>query len=243
MDLHLLAALLDPATEADDGLRLAAADWYEENDQPERAEFVRVQLELARKMAGPAGPVSDESPWLQSDMRYHALRRRERELLGNVVALEWVLPLARALGISEAAGHHKGNRFRYIGTRQLACGESGSGIPLTWRRGFVHALTCTAADWLAHAGAILACQPVRRVVLTTWPEWEGVEARPTWWMVRLRGRTRLHKAALYANEQTAALLAAEWPAVTFTLPVTFDDVETITGQHVADAIAQFLPPA
>jgi uncharacterized protein (TIGR02996 family) len=38
-----------------------------------------------------------------------------------------------------------------------------------WRRGFVHAITLSAADWLQHADAILAAQPVQEVTLTTWP--------------------------------------------------------------------------
>jgi uncharacterized protein (TIGR02996 family) len=46
----------------DDAPRLVYADWLEENGPPERAEFIRIQCELARR----------ESP---------ALRRRETELL------------------------------------------------------------------------------------------------------------------------------------------------------------------
>lgn len=45
------------------------------------------------------------------------------------------------------------------------------GMEFTYRRGFVASVTCTAADWLAHADAILAAQPVQEVTLTTWPEW------------------------------------------------------------------------
>ena len=45
-----LAALLEAirADPDDDTVRLALADWYEENGDPARAEFIRVQVELAR---------------------------------------------------------------------------------------------------------------------------------------------------------------------------------------------------
>jgi uncharacterized protein (TIGR02996 family) len=39
-----------------------------------------------------------------------------------------------------------------------------------WSRGFVESVTCTAADWLAHADAILAAHPVVEVRLTTRPD-------------------------------------------------------------------------
>jgi uncharacterized protein (TIGR02996 family) len=57
----LRAVLADPG---DDAPRLVYADWLEENGQPERAEFIRVQCELARK-------------------RSPALRRRAALLLAN----------------------------------------------------------------------------------------------------------------------------------------------------------------
>src|SRR5438552_3731260 len=43
-DPGLLRAILDDPD--DDGLRLVYADWLEEHGEPERAEFIRVQLEL-----------------------------------------------------------------------------------------------------------------------------------------------------------------------------------------------------
>lgn len=35
------------------------------------------------------------------------------------------------------------------------------------RRGFVESVVCTAEEWLKHGDAILACQPIREVTLTT----------------------------------------------------------------------------
>src|SRR5438132_8682054 len=50
----------------DDTHRLVFADWLDENDEPERAELIRVQCELARGVEGP---------------RRLILRRRESELI------------------------------------------------------------------------------------------------------------------------------------------------------------------
>lgn len=81
-DNPFLQALL--AQPDDDTLRLAMADWLDEHDQPARAEFVRVQVELARGVA--------------DRQRRRALELRQRDLL---VAhdREWVEPLAKVLGL------------------------------------------------------------------------------------------------------------------------------------------------
>ncbi|MCE9566520.1 MAG: TIGR02996 domain-containing protein [Planctomycetes bacterium] len=79
-DNPFLKALL--AEPDDDTLRLAMADWLDENDQPARAEFVRVQIELAQG-------VTD-----RERLRY--LEVRQRDLLIAHEA-EWVQPLADVL--------------------------------------------------------------------------------------------------------------------------------------------------
>ncbi len=70
----LRAVLLSPA---DDLPRLVLADWLDEHGQPERAEFIRVQVEEARfdchHPFAPSGPV----PWC----RRCVLRHRGRRLL------------------------------------------------------------------------------------------------------------------------------------------------------------------
>jgi uncharacterized protein (TIGR02996 family) len=76
----LTALLADPD---DDTLRLAMADWFEENGDPARAEFVRVQVELARGAADKA--------------RRRELEARQSELLFAHEA-RWVAPLVAALG-------------------------------------------------------------------------------------------------------------------------------------------------
>lgn len=80
-DNPFLQALL--AEPDDDTLRLAMADWLDEHDRPERAEFVRVQVELARG-------VPDRDRRRQCELR-------QRDLLMAHDA-EGVAPLAWVLG-------------------------------------------------------------------------------------------------------------------------------------------------
>jgi uncharacterized protein (TIGR02996 family) len=66
------------AESPDEGQRLIYADWLEDNGQPERAELIRVQVELAKLPEG--------------DPRRHELEARERGLLA-VYEVEWARPL------------------------------------------------------------------------------------------------------------------------------------------------------
>lgn len=149
----LLAAVL--ASPDDDTPRLAFADWLGENGQGERAEFIRVQCELARvdmKMWQDADPKSDMcwGCWIKAtgaeyrhkdavkrfgckcSGRVTFLCRRERELLEEAHTLEW-FPLSP-----------------YV----------------KWSRGFVESVTCSGRDWEAHGDAICATHPVRAVTFT-----------------------------------------------------------------------------
>ncbi len=149
----LLAAVL--AHPDDDLPRLALADWWEENGQSERAEFVRVQCRIAelepqtKRYPAYIGPeVVTVPPGLPP------LRAREDELLaaqvgppGRLNDGSWSWPLWQWLSYWR------------------------------WRRGFVVAVGCTAESWLEHGDAISApvplpadvrgFQPVEEVMLTT----------------------------------------------------------------------------
>lgn len=100
----------------------------------------------------------------------------------------------------------------------FADGSFGYGNEYRWefRRGFVHSVTCTAADWLTRGDAIRAAHPVTRVVLTT-----GIP--------------------LIAGEQCAAnldgtLQIARWPGIAFTLPdrITLGDGTPTMGDPIED---------
>src|SRR5262249_2510835 len=67
------------ASPADDTVRLAFADWLDEHNEPERAEFIRVQIQL--------GNANHASP------QFEQLAAREKDLL-DVHEDEWLGPLA-----------------------------------------------------------------------------------------------------------------------------------------------------
>ncbi len=97
------------------------------------------------------------------------------------------------------------------------CPKEPDPVDWTFRRGFVHALTLTAADCLAHLDAIRAAAPVQAVTLTTWPEC----MQPHGFRNPCR---RFDETARIFPWCDACRLTAEesrakrWPGITFTLP-------------------------
>ena len=70
-------------------------------------------------------------------------------------------------------------------------------------------VTCTAADWLAQADAILREHPVREVRLTTKMGWD--EILKVW---KRLGRPMVALPGLSFKE----MVGLAWPGITFTLP-------------------------
>jgi uncharacterized protein (TIGR02996 family) len=144
-DALLNAVLAGPD---DDLPRLVFADWCDEHGEPDRAEFVRVQVRLA-VMDGPPDTTStgccdhcglpvDVGQEHAPDCEYDALRRRAAELFDRG---------------TDAGG--------FLDVVPAAWG------PVHWRRGFIEGLTrITAADAVAHLDAVLAAHPVTDVTLT-----------------------------------------------------------------------------
>jgi uncharacterized protein (TIGR02996 family) len=133
------AIVEDPA---DDVPRLLLADVLEEAGEGERAEFIRVQCELAKHEAAAATRGTDFPPppmpegFLLRSKR-EALRRRERELLEQ----------------------HHGILLPYIvGGQSYSIWPWGvrfsGGAEFHFRRGFVASVTLTCADW---CGAVCPC--------------------------------------------------------------------------------------
>ncbi len=141
LDAHLLAAILDEPD--NDDVRLVAADFWEECGEAQRAELIRVQIELAMR-EGYTG--ADRSHW------GNELKRRMEKLYSRSRQLMWQ-------PFESPPIYRWTERLRDMGL-----------VTWTFRRGFVHAITCTAAYWLAHADAIRAREPIQAVTLTTWPE-------------------------------------------------------------------------
>ena len=196
-DRHIDAALQRVlACPDDDGLRLRHADAVEGTDAA-WAEFVRVQVELARMPPEPIPIVGMENrPILKEVAHYlrkntdphyerrERLRRREREHLTSPGIQAWfslpglhynwfAIPSAHtAGGVSPADGWTiaPNSPSPLLNQREVWGWNDGRGriIEAIPRRGFIESVTCTAADWFQHAPAIRAAQPVRKVKLTTW---------------------------------------------------------------------------
>lgn len=142
------AVLADPGG---DVVRLIMADWLEDHGQPERGEFIRVQIELA-DMAR-AGVGKGKSVWKR---HADALRRRERELLRE--------------------GHpHWCNLGQMLGSWAVPLIDHDPASPgqARYRRGFVASVSLTLADFMTHAKAIFGAAPVEEVRLT--------DRRPALW--------------------------------------------------------------
>lgn len=159
----LLAAVL--ACPEDDAPRLIYADYLEGQGRDARAEFIRVQVGLAacgecgcdnlpRELAGLPAVVGMRPP---CECRWCALRRRMFELYHAGEAfdfrptIEWHVALVARVA-------------------RLPAGMPGVIVS----RGFVHAVTCSAEDWLAHGDAVTAAQPIEDVTLTTWPDFAAL---------------------------------------------------------------------
>ncbi len=89
------------ASPEEDTPRLVYADWLDENGQPDRAEFIRVQIELAQ-----IAP-NELVPW---NKRVNDLRAREKTLLATREA-EWLAPL-RGKGEPLQSGETNGKFHR-----------------------------------------------------------------------------------------------------------------------------------
>jgi uncharacterized protein (TIGR02996 family) len=177
----LLQAVI--ASPDDDLPRLVLADWLEENGQPERAEFIRVQIDL------------DKCQW-QGDLIEpwgRHLVHREIQLLGVDDSDKW-FPGPTWLELVADTQVKDGYRFP---------DGSRSGI---LRRGFVSEVRCTLTDWcggecpcftnepdyrhercggtgyLTGIGpAVVRSHPVEVVVLTDREPWEERQGVYGWW--------------------------------------------------------------
>jgi uncharacterized protein (TIGR02996 family) len=140
-DAMLRAVLAEPG---DDTVRLAFADWLQENGDGGRAEFVRVQVEIHR-----LGADIDVDP-----ERRTWLRRRERGLLTAANAMAW--------------GPDRG--LWAAGMKVPTCTLNNGYMPghfgTMFTRGFVSGISCPADIWLAHGPAVVRCQPVEQVRLS-----------------------------------------------------------------------------
>ena len=175
----------------DDAPRLIYADWLDEHGEPERAEFIRVQCEIDRRK-------DQNGNWKRefNVLDLPPILEREKELLTQFYYWD-TLPFPS-----------------YCATLHLGALTNNRRV---FRRGFIHSITCTAADWLQHGDAICERHPVREVRLTGElnPFEIGRLLAETGCTPELSGFFERGERAI--NDPTP-LLQSRWPGVTFHLP-------------------------
>lgn len=171
----MMRMMLDQATNAaflaairnapdDDAPRLVYADWLDDHDDSERAEFIRVQVKLAR-----TEPVIKAGTVLCADGMPYEAHRTDRPPVG-------IAPQDRPNDEYERLLEHSD---KLLGFHWMAWSPACATAPMNlteamrfgvrFDRGFISEVRSPWSDWRDHADAILAEHPVRKVTLTTSP--------------------------------------------------------------------------
>lgn len=208
----LLAAILQAPEE--DSPRLIYADYLDEHDEPERAEFIRLQIEYARSECKPPcrGDVHAAGGL---GMRCHCFRKELRERADELLdkphpiqsnAFAWCQPIRNTVIL---IGRPWPENMRY-------------------RRGFVEWIAMSSR-YLDKLDAITAKQPIREVTLKDWPEIKhnpmpiGTFEEITEYGIFRMWTANQVKLAYKAAEDgrhnlTLPVLRLEWPTIKFNLP-------------------------
>lgn len=205
------------ANPEDDTPRLIYADWIEEQGQGERAELIRVQCELER-LRSRLDSLGRSIGHTNAD-KIRPLMEREKKLLTPWNFWEWFADFVQTHWCGSPAVSIEGNHCE-VGYFD---GKDRPHWWLTICRGFVEALKMSAVDFMEHADAVLACNPVREVMLTTRPDYDTTTLYERASKVRLKGReTWWESGSVYRDKLDdflVALLKAEFgQQITFTLP-------------------------
>lgn len=135
---------------ANDDHRLAFAAWCQDDgDNPARAEFIRVQVELAQREGERDRCITCARPGEQHHngpcrSPLKAIMHRARELFGR--AWQWIPePFAKLEWGIERYG---------MVTRHFVDKDADRVIDLEWRRGFISSTRCSWPDWLRYHAAI-----------------------------------------------------------------------------------------
>lgn len=206
--------------------RLEFADVCESEGDVDRAEFVRVQVEVAGiRHDGTEG--DDGCPTCE---QLKTLRVRERQLLTVANSLTWA--------------------WRPIVDRSAASLHRAAFAPWRFRRGFIESITCDSADWLRDGDATCERHPVTAVTLTTMPQVEYIQLLDR--SDRHRCSYEIGGRVVTINlddirprgifsigspEHDLLILTVRWPRIAFTLPPAFATADWGTAPANATPIA------
>jgi uncharacterized protein (TIGR02996 family) len=227
-DAFMRAICAEPV---DDYPRRVYADWLDERGEGERAEFVRVQIEIAATENYPGERFCERANGLlRTGVRdCHRcepcrLRRRERELLAARGG-EWAAPCGLFYDdILVGSGWTVHLREPIIVTPGTPPHTHGNGCIARFRRGFVAEVACAWTDWQTHAAAIRAATPLERVRLTDGPALgfdmpDASHGGMVHWLADGAGN-RIGRRMWVRDDHDPRrdLLAAEYPGIAFELP-------------------------
>lgn len=187
----------------DDAPRLVFADWLEEQGECERAEFIRVQVELALLLEGipefqwdSLDHVCDPDSSDDQEWKHHVnvLRHREYGLRGCEFFPSWC-PLIIL---------HNVNTSRYV-------------------RGFIESIDVPWSQWLAYHEQIRTATPLRKCRLTDRPEIEfrfsPIEDCIYCEIAGVRVVIEESRPGSHAHERMLEqALEKRWPGIEFELP-------------------------
>ncbi len=183
----------------DDGVRLVAADWLEEHGESDRAEFVRLGVELKY--------VSYEKMFPKGCIGTRATERGAKCACGACDKSKY---------LRYKVLHYHLARFIW--------GKLATFLQeVRFCRGWPETVICSAADWLTHGDAILAEHPITAVTLTTWPTLDSLTLS-TDLRFKFTNNSKEHRlntnVMLFEDaSQITQMLRMEWPRVkTWTLP-------------------------
>lgn len=133
----------------DDVRRLVLADWLEERGEGERAEFIRIGVQI-RRWGCSFKQTAEQPGWKHDcgtdDTGYwlcQPLRSRERELLAGSEG-RWMEPSPTPSPV--VFQPNNGEQYGWGLREKTRLGDEF--VPVEFRRGFVHTVWCRLADWV-----------------------------------------------------------------------------------------------
>src|SRR5262245_37939918 len=134
-DQDALLAAIRQAPE-DDAPRLIYADWLDEHGDPDRAEFIRLQIEIDPFRR----PNSDLDRWRRAVIDGH---------IDDPVPADFPPGLHRYAGLARREEHVLGqHRWTWLGPLNAVDEDYGSHLTVTYCRGFAEEVALTASAFL-----------------------------------------------------------------------------------------------
>lgn len=215
----------------DDALRLIYADWLTDHGEPERAELIRVQIELEHT---PEWITVGDNDGMLGGKRMICQIRNER--------YEYLTERMRALAI-------RGLGLAFCNLPPVASGKivqcvyrEGNVDNFTiWKRGFIRSMRTSWEFWTARADKICQHHPIEEVELLTMPKMNRLDFPSLKDQWTLEGRR--HKPYWVDGEKTShdlaySLLTINWPRIKFTLPENPEAVHTMSRRPISEADRQ-----